>query len=340
MLRIIGDEVLARGCDLHIDAIAARAGVCRTTTQNALRMARQLGLTLQERRRRGQIAPAGLCSSRTCGSVQLGGGGGRRRTRMAREHFLCSAVGTDGQGQRRTFKVYKVGQQFRVHNDRGHNQLSHSSCHVTASNIKREIETVYDDVQDVTLEGSVEEGIRAATWPNRYGQCVNCGCPPTYRPHGSRGYCGFCHGMGKRIAELKAWDRTQPAAVGGCLEPSMVDLYTEEEIEVFRQEYVRQGEERLADLRSRQRMRRGEVPVDGVALEHKFTRLLEAVRRKAKPSHNADYLAQQFGEEQRRILFVLLDDIEEQIPWRGFDRGRAFDLVHELRRGNNDAMPV
>jgi hypothetical protein len=55
-LRIVGDEVLARGfCDLHIDAIAARAGVCRTTTQNALRMARQLGMiTVQERRRRGQ----------------------------------------------------------------------------------------------------------------------------------------------------------------------------------------------------------------------------------------------------------------------------------------------
>jgi hypothetical protein len=52
----VGDEVLARGfCDLHIDAIAARAGVCRTTTQNALRMARMLGMiTVQERRRRGQ----------------------------------------------------------------------------------------------------------------------------------------------------------------------------------------------------------------------------------------------------------------------------------------------
>jgi hypothetical protein len=51
-----GDEVLARGCcDLHIDAIAARAGVCRTTTQNALRMVRKLGMVMvEERRRRGQ----------------------------------------------------------------------------------------------------------------------------------------------------------------------------------------------------------------------------------------------------------------------------------------------
>jgi hypothetical protein len=55
-LRIIGDEVRHHGvCALHIDAIAARAGVCRTVVKNALREARRLGMvTVQERRRRGQ----------------------------------------------------------------------------------------------------------------------------------------------------------------------------------------------------------------------------------------------------------------------------------------------
>jgi hypothetical protein len=55
-LRIVGDETRTHGvCALHLDAIAARAGVCRTTAQNALREARRRGLvTVQERRRRGQ----------------------------------------------------------------------------------------------------------------------------------------------------------------------------------------------------------------------------------------------------------------------------------------------
>jgi hypothetical protein len=55
-LRIIADEVRHHGvCGLHIDAIAARAGTCRTTVKNALREARRLNLvTVQERRRRGQ----------------------------------------------------------------------------------------------------------------------------------------------------------------------------------------------------------------------------------------------------------------------------------------------
>src|SRR5258708_40110287 len=103
---------------------------------------------------------------------------------MARERFLCLATGIDRHGQRRTFKVYKSrGQHFVIYNDRGHSTPSHGSCRVTADDIRGEIITVYD-VGDVRLEGSVEEGVRAATWPQKYEQCANCGCPPTFRFHG------------------------------------------------------------------------------------------------------------------------------------------------------------
>ena len=56
VMRIIADEVRQHGsCFLHLDAIAARAGVSRSTVQRALREAQLLGLiTLQERRRAGQ----------------------------------------------------------------------------------------------------------------------------------------------------------------------------------------------------------------------------------------------------------------------------------------------
>jgi hypothetical protein len=56
VLRIVGDAVREGGCcTLCIDAIAARAGVCRRTAQNAIRTAAGLGLlTVQERRMQGQ----------------------------------------------------------------------------------------------------------------------------------------------------------------------------------------------------------------------------------------------------------------------------------------------
>jgi hypothetical protein len=55
-LRIVTDEVREKGhCDRTIAEISARAGICRTTAQNAIRAAAAMGLlTVQERRREGQ----------------------------------------------------------------------------------------------------------------------------------------------------------------------------------------------------------------------------------------------------------------------------------------------
>jgi len=56
VLRIVADEFAAKGvCGLCIDAIAARAGVCRRLAQAALRLAEGDGLiTVQERRHQGR----------------------------------------------------------------------------------------------------------------------------------------------------------------------------------------------------------------------------------------------------------------------------------------------
>jgi hypothetical protein len=55
-LRIVSDEVREKGhCDRTLGEIAARAGIGRTTAQNAMRLAATMGLlTVQERRREGQ----------------------------------------------------------------------------------------------------------------------------------------------------------------------------------------------------------------------------------------------------------------------------------------------
>ena len=52
VLTVIGRQCQRAGvCTLHIDAIAALAGCCRTVVKNALRQARLLGLLLVKERR-------------------------------------------------------------------------------------------------------------------------------------------------------------------------------------------------------------------------------------------------------------------------------------------------
>lgn len=62
VLRIVGDAVAASGvCALCLDAIAARAGVCRRTAQAAIRLAEGDGLLIiQERRRSGRTNDTNL----------------------------------------------------------------------------------------------------------------------------------------------------------------------------------------------------------------------------------------------------------------------------------------
>jgi hypothetical protein len=74
--RIVSDEVRHHGiCALHIDAIAARAGTCRTTVKNALREARRLNLVaVQERRRRGQRSLTNIISREWRDWLAKGGG--------------------------------------------------------------------------------------------------------------------------------------------------------------------------------------------------------------------------------------------------------------------------
>ncbi|WP_246689515.1 hypothetical protein [Methylobacterium sp. WL19] len=86
VLRIVADEVAAKGvCGLCVDAIAARAGVCRRLAQGAIRLAEGDGLlTVEERRHEGRRSSTNLVRiisrewqawMRRVGRAKAGGGG-------------------------------------------------------------------------------------------------------------------------------------------------------------------------------------------------------------------------------------------------------------------------
>ena len=81
VLSVIGRQCQRAGvCALPIDAIAALAGVSRTSVQNAMRQARRLGLIeVRERRRRGLPSLTNVVkviSREWQGWLKLNGGGG------------------------------------------------------------------------------------------------------------------------------------------------------------------------------------------------------------------------------------------------------------------------
>jgi hypothetical protein len=81
VMRIVGDECRVHGCcTLHIDAIAARAGVHRTTVQNALREAQAGSLAgpPSSRCRSAVAAASGASPTSSASSLAIGGIGSTR----------------------------------------------------------------------------------------------------------------------------------------------------------------------------------------------------------------------------------------------------------------------
>jgi hypothetical protein len=155
-----------------------------------------------------------------------------------------------------------------------------------------------------------------SAWPNRYERCKNCGCDADHRPYGSRGYCSRCFYLIRRIENVKAWDRTRPETLRGI--DKLVAAGLDDDFEFVRKDFVRQAKARLSCLRVRQMRRNGELEVEGLDIEHKLGKLLRFLRPKAAYPQNASDINHHFNSDERRILYGLLDDLEEHLPWKGF----------------------
>jgi hypothetical protein len=160
-----------------------------------------------------------------------------------------------------------------------------------------------------------------------YESCKNCGCEPAVRAPGSRGYCTRCYPLVTRIAEAKAWNRKSPETLKSM--PKHEGNFTEEKFEIFRKECIRQFRDRLGYLRLRQEMRDGVRHVKPLDLEYKFAKLLREIRPKALYPRNASYLAKHFDQEERRVIYGLLDDIEDYVRWKGILWHKVYERMRE-----------
>jgi hypothetical protein len=180
-------------------------------------------------------------------------------------------------------------------------------------------------------------------WPEHLDACANCTGLASAYSYGARGYCSRCYRVIRHIEEVEAWDRKRPEtlkriAKDGMFDPAVgyrqstrliTDGFNETEFTRFQKRIIRQLKRRLGLLHHREEIRRGEVPVSALMLEHKFAELLHLVRTKADYPRNASYLNRHFNQAERRILYALLEEIIEQAPWRGIDWGPVFDRLRD-----------
>jgi hypothetical protein len=177
-------------------------------------------------------------------------------------------------------------------------------------------------------------------------RCRNCGCEHARRRFKRRDLCGKCFYLFECIRGVERWNRAKPETLknigllrrrfGGLTTP--LDKMSDQDFAVIKSNYLDQLRAALRGLTSREARRRGDVRVDGLTIEDKLKDILKVVQLRDKYdrvagrfSGVATVLDRAFSPEQCRLLYNLLDDIEEQTYGQVTEGHQVFEAVYQNR---------
>ena len=179
-------------------------------------------------------------------------------------------------------------------------------------------------------------------------RCRNCGCERWRRPFKRRDCCGKCFYLFEYLRVVERWDLSRPETLRqiGLMHRRIdgnpvasLQAMSAADLAVFKASYIGQIRAALDLLRIREAKRRGELRVDGSSIEHKLKDMLKLIQlrdkyeRAASRFHGlATMLDHTFSPEQCRILYNLLDDIEEQTYGRVAEGYKALEAIYQNKR--------
>jgi hypothetical protein len=153
-------------------------------------------------------------------------------------------------------------------------------------------------------------------------RCQNCGTSPSRRrPFLRKDWCRECFKISKYLKDVEAWKFERPETwkhfPRSCSVPS--SPYSKEEFLKYKSRLIRELKNELVYLRCREAKRRDARLTDGLTIEKKLGSILDLLRWKVRNRNVFHGIATPidhcFNQEQRRVLFGLLDDIEDQVYW-------------------------
>ncbi len=148
-------------------------------------------------------------------------------------------------------------------------------------------------------------------WSRKFSQCQQCG---TIRfKHVAKGLCTRCYRLVRRLEQVNQWDPTDHKSLKGY--PYRV---IDESFDRLKSEFIRELRERLKLLRVREELLlRG--PVSGLQIEFQLKNIVSLCglrRNRRNPFHGtANLIEESLDLEQRRVLYELLNTVEENLPW-------------------------
>jgi len=158
--------------------------------------------------------------------------------------------------------------------------------------------------------------MRSKNWSKKFDKCQQCGTE-RYR-HVAKGFCTRCYPLIRKLDEVNGWSVDNPGDLKEWLHEK--SLRNPVRFQRAKSNVVQQIRARLEYLKIREESLKG--PIDGIDIEFQLTWIASrcrGVKNKDLFYNEAGTFDEYFGPKQRKILFELLNEIEENIAWTGIN---------------------
>ena len=149
-------------------------------------------------------------------------------------------------------------------------------------------------------------------WAKSYPHCKNC--TTTRRAHRARGYCTRCYPLIRQLEIVRKWHLNDPKSLKGYFR--LTSTWRSDTLASVHVSRLAKVQTQLDYLQMREEQLTGEV--DGLDLESAFNHVAARCSRRSANlfQGSSTFFDHNFTPEQKRILFRLLNDIEEACAYK------------------------
>ena len=170
----------------------------------------------------------------------------------------------------------------------------------------------------------------------KHKRCTNCGTT-RYRLI-AKGLCTKCYPLKHRLENFGKCDLSNPKSLKVFLPSLLPFIRTKEVLNGLKADAKEQIEKRLSHFRWREEKLDGKI--DGIDLEYQLQRIARMILPKERGLYHgvAGFIDDNFTMKQKKLLYSLLSEMEEKVPWRGIHYGKhaAKAMVRRFLQAHQD----
>lgn len=138
----------------------------------------------------------------------------------------------------------------------------------------------------------------------------------------ARGYCNRCYPLVRKIEIIKLWNFDDTKTLKYY--PKDGIFYNKKNFNEIKKGFIEQYKERLNHLKVLEQILNSDICGSNIVSLFRRIAKLAGLRNKDILWHQEDLFDRNFTPKQRKIIYKILNDIEESITWKGINWYKIF----------------